>query len=113
MLMEYACPFMDDCDTSCSQAEVGESFRVIVNPRSRQLLSILETYKGKQIPIYLLELLLVNGEKNREDWSTALYHSYLPMLEELGIVEYDRDESVVRYLGCSLIEESIKMVEID
>lgn len=112
MATKYTCPFEEECDTDCSQAEVGEFLRVTVNPRSRQVLSILEANEGDQILLGdLLEQLPVNGERDRRNWAIDLTHNYLPRLEDLGIVEYNRDVSVVKYLGCPLIDEPIEMVK--
>lgn len=114
MATSYACPSEYGCNTNCSQAEVGEFLRVVVNPRSRQFLSILEANEGDQITLdNILTQLPVNGRKDRQSWSIDLHHNHLPRLEDLGILEYNRAESTVRYLGCPLIAEQIDLVEVD
>ena len=112
MATTYACSYSNGCGRNCSKATVGEFIHVTVNPRSRQLLSTLNDTVGEKITIdSLLNKLTVNGGKESKNWAIALYHDHLPRLEALGIVEYDKDESVVRYLGCPLIDEAIDMVE--
>ena len=114
MATRYACPFESDCETDCSRAEVGEFFRLVVNPRSRQLLSILETHEGDQLTVDdVLGGLQLNGMDEKRTWRTKLHHVLLPMFEELGIAAYNRNESTVRYLGCPLLAESTEMMQVE
>lgn len=53
----------------------------------------------------------VSNGQDRQKWYTELQHIYLPRFEDLGIAEYNSNESAIRYLGCPLISEPIEMVE--
>jgi hypothetical protein len=112
MATTYACPFEETCETDCAEVDVGEYLRVAVDPRSRQLLSVLRPHVGEDLSLeFVLDQLSANGEDDRQSWDVELHHVSLPMLEDLGIAEYDREASVVRYLGCPLVDASTDLVE--
>ncbi|MFD1564884.1 hypothetical protein ACFR99_15200 [Haloarchaeobius amylolyticus] len=109
-----AWPLTNGPDTDYSQAEVDEFVRALGNPRFRRLLSILETHEGDRLSLdTVLERLPGSGQPERRRWLIALTHNYLPRLAELGVVDYDRSDSSVRYHGCPLVADPLELLETD
>lgn len=81
------------------------ALRLLAEQRRRKVLRFLANNGEKPVPLDNLAAKITDGEStgNEEEMDsydsvvTSLYHSHLPKLQEAGLVEFDRQDSTVRY----------------
>lgn len=85
------------------RASIDDLYRALTNPRRRRILLCLEEVTGS-VPLEHLahQVAALEASASGEEQGAAqrvrmaLYHVHLPMLAEVGLIEYDRDTGAVR-----------------
>ncbi|WP_245549728.1 winged helix-turn-helix domain-containing protein [Natronococcus occultus] len=90
--------------------ETDEVLRVLANARRREIVSVLEALDDNWITVdELARAVSTTGD----EWRGELHHVHLPMLRDLGIVDYDRHGETVRYYRCDLVSSVLEAVDAE
>jgi len=98
--------------THCT-CSVDEILRLLVDSRRRTIVSVLETTERNWITLSELVLQCSSMEAPTVDWQRELYHVHLPLLDDLGLVDYDKHDEMIRYYQCELVSEVLDVVDPD
>lgn len=89
-------PTNDTTETGWSTAHLttSERHRLLRSERRREVLDVLA---GQATTVELTELAsqVAAGEDDVHRVSVSLHHSHLPLMEDVGVLEYDAESNVV------------------
>lgn len=106
------CQIRDENGTVRRTVGYDDLFRVLADGRRRAVVAALERHEDDWID---LETLATRLAETREgtvtDWRTELHHHIVPMLADLGPVDYDRRAGRLRYYDCEALVRVLEAVE--
>jgi len=104
-------------DDSIPPEELDRVFRVLANQECRLVLSYFRKYSTEQATVSdLVEFILKKNriERNSEQVETTLYHSTLPRMAEVEVIDYDVRSKSIQYHGHWALEPWLnQMVECE
>jgi DNA-binding transcriptional ArsR family regulator len=99
--------------TGASSAVTPDSaFAALADPQRRAVLSYLHDRPGESVSVEALVNRLVSrmDDATRRHIAASLSRTQLPKLDELNLVEYDRERRVVRYIDSPLVSELLARI---
>lgn len=100
--------------TDSRSIPTGELLRLVADEDRRQVVEYLaETEDGSATVADLAVVLETDSPApgaRPEEMAIALNHRHLPKLDEAGVVDYDPDRELVRYLASERIERLLAFV---
>ncbi|SER86295.1 hypothetical protein SAMN04489841_4734 [Natrinema salaciae] len=107
------CPIIDRDGVERCACNADDILGLLANARRRAVVSVLETTDDDWIGFDRLVAALSaeTADVSAETWRIELHHVHLPMLEELGVIEYDGHAGTIRYYRCELLVDVLTAVE--
>ena len=105
------CQIEDENGIAHRTCSVDEILRLLVDSRRRTIISVLETTEENWIPLAELVSECSSRESTAVDWHLELHHVHLPLLDDLGLADYDRHDEMIRYYQCELVSEILDIVD--
>lgn len=105
------CKITDGSGTIRCTPDVDEILRLLADSRRRRIVAVLEARDENRIRIDELRSRLNYEEVPADRWRRELYHVHLPMLDDIGLIEYDRRDGMVRYYQCELVADLLEVVD--
>ena len=108
------CPIVDEDGGVRSRCDVNDLLRILADPRRREIVSALETYEDNWTDVDTLHgsLLTTSGKTNSSNWETEIRHVHLPMLEDVGLIDYDGYSETIRYYRCDLVSDLLDAIQV-
>ncbi|WP_394742864.1 ArsR/SmtB family transcription factor [Natronococcus roseus] len=103
------CPILDENGIVYRTCEADEVLRVLASARRREIVSELEASDENWITVD--ELARAISATGDDGWEGELHHVHLPMLRDIGLVDYDRHGRTVRYYRCDLVSSVLEAVD--
>ncbi|TMT81619.1 ArsR family transcriptional regulator [Haloterrigena sp. H1] len=106
-------PITDEDGLVQCTCETDELLRLLADASRRRVVVLLENCDSNWIRIDQMAQLLsmtCDGE-SVSGWKRDLHHIHLPMLEDTGVIEYDRQDNVVRYYHCDVITDVLDAID--
>ncbi|QFU83100.1 DUF7344 domain-containing protein [Natronorubrum aibiense] len=92
--------------------DVDDVFRLLANARRRELITALHTCDDDRIRLSRLRRQCTTGERaDARAWERAVHHVHVPMLDDLGLVDYDADTETLRYYHYELIDDVLSAID--
>ncbi|ELY56089.1 hypothetical protein C491_14107 [Natronococcus amylolyticus DSM 10524] len=107
------CPILDENGIVYRTCEADGVLRVLASARRREIVSELEASDENWITVdELARAISATGDETDDDgWAGELHHVHLPMLRDIGLVDYDRHGRTVRYYRCDLVSSVLEAVD--
>jgi len=96
-----------------STCETDEILRLLADASRRQVVVLLENCDSNWIRVDQMaqQLSMRCDDETISSWKRDLHHVHLPMLEDTGLIEYDRQDRVVRYYHCEVIANVLDVID--
>ncbi|MFD1562498.1 ArsR family transcriptional regulator [Haloarchaeobius amylolyticus] len=106
-------PITDDDGLVQCACEADEILRLLADASRRRVVESLANYEDTWIHREQLAQRLAGSHEEEpiNNWERDLHHVHLPMLEDTGIIEYDRQEGTVRHYQCDGLADVLDAVE--
>ncbi|MDG5820549.1 ArsR family transcriptional regulator [Natronococcus sp. A-GB7] len=105
------CPLLDENGIVHRTCETDDVLRTLASARRREIVSVLEASDENWITVD--ELARAVSATGDDGWEGELHHVHLPMLGEIGLVDYDRHGRTVRYYRCDLVSSVLEAVDAE
>ncbi len=108
-------PIMNEDGLVQCTCETDEILRLLADASRRQVVVLLENCDNNWIHADQMaqRLSLTCNVGTISELERDLHHIHLPMLEDTGLIEYDRQDRVVRYYHCEVIENVLDVIDPD
>ncbi|MFU8868346.1 ArsR family transcriptional regulator [Natronococcus sp.] len=109
------CPILDENGIVYRTCETDDVLRALASTRRREIVSVLEAFDENWITVdELARAVSAAGDETGDDeWIGELHHVHLPMLRDVGLVDYDRHGETVRYYRCDLVSSVLEAVDAE
>ena len=106
-------PITDDDGLVQCTCGTDELFRLLTDASRRRVIALLENLESNWIRVGQMaqQLSMTRKEEIISEWERELHHIHLPMLEDTGLIEYDRQGRVVRYYRCETIADILAVID--
>lgn len=106
------CPILDENGIVYRTCETDDVLRVLASARRREIVSVLEAFDENWVTVdELARAVSATGDETADgEWFGELHHVHLPMLRDIGLVDYDRHGGTVRYYRCDLVSSVLEAV---
>ena len=107
------CPITDEDGLVRCTCETDEILRLLADASRRRVIVLLENRDSNRIHVDRMaqQLSMTTDTKTIRGWKRNLHHRHLPMLEEVGLIEYDSQARVVRYFHCEAITNVLDVID--
>jgi|GEM_PF-1041019 len=108
-------PITDNDGLVQCTCEIDELFRLFTDASRRRTIALLENLENNWIRVGQMaqRLSMPRKDETATDWERDLHHIHLPMLEDTGLIDYDRQGKVVRYYHCETVGEILSVIDSD
>jgi DNA-binding transcriptional ArsR family regulator len=109
------CPIVDEDGTERCSCETNDVLRLLADTHRRKLVSRLEADGRNWIDVDSLVRaeLAANEELDATTLEQELYHVHLPLLEDVGLIDYDGHSKTIRYYRCDLVSNVLDAVDVE
>ncbi|WP_328821486.1 DUF7344 domain-containing protein [Natronorubrum halalkaliphilum] len=90
---------------------MDEIFRLLCDSRRRRIVTTLEACERNRVQTPELLSWVTREEATVESWRRELYHVHLPMLDDVGLADYDRQDEMIRYYHCELVSDVLDVID--
>lgn len=106
-------PITDEDGLVRCTCETDDLLRLLADASRRRVIVLLENYDSNRIHVDRMaqQLSMTAGNTTAREWHRRLHHRYLPMLEDVGLIEYDSQAKVVRYFDCEVITDVLDVID--
>lgn len=102
---------VDETGVVQSRCETGDVLRLLADSRRRRIVAALNQGEDDWVDVETLRRRVADDVESPVDWETELHHVTLPMLDDMGLVEYDRRSGAVRCYRCELVQRVLEATE--
>ncbi|TYL36519.1 hypothetical protein CV102_22110 [Natronococcus pandeyae] len=108
------CPIVDEDGNVRCTCDVDDLLRLLADSRRREIVSALETHDDNWTDVENLQgtVLTTSGKANSSDLKTEIHHVHLPMLEDRGLIDYDRHSETIRYYRCDFVSNMLEAIDV-
>jgi len=108
------CLITDEDGVVQGSCGLDDVFRLLANARRREIVAVLDASDANWIE---RDRLLADPSGTDDGMEAieardALHHVHLPMLEDLGLIEYDRQSGAIRYYQCQLLSSVLAAIDL-
>ena len=105
-------PITDNDGLVQSICETDEVLRLLADASRRRVVVSLANCESNWIHREQLaqRLAVANEDETVSSWERDLHHVHLPLLEDTGVVGYDRREGTIRYYHCDVLSDVLDAV---
>ncbi|WP_293032032.1 ArsR family transcriptional regulator [Natronococcus sp.] len=105
------CPILDENGIVYRTCETDDVLRVLASARRREIVSVLEAFDENWVTVD--ELARAVSATGDDGWTGELHHVHLPMLRDIGLIDYNRHGRTVRYYRCDLVLSVLEAVDAE
>ena len=108
-------PITDEDELTQCTCGTDELFRLLTDASRRRAIALLENLERNWIRVGEMaqRLSMTREDETVTDWERELHHIHLPMLENTGLIDYDRQGRVVRYYHSETVGEILSVLDSD
>jgi len=108
------CLITDEDGVAVGSCELDDVFRLLANARRRKIVAVLDSIDANWIERdrLLVDLASTDDSMDATEVRNALHHVHLPMLEDLELIEYDRQSETIRYYQCELLSSVLAAIDL-
>lgn len=109
------CPIVDEDGTEHRTCNADDLFRLLADSRRREIVSALEADENNRVDVdSLIRSELTTGdETDTTVLERELYHIHLPMLEDVGLIDYDGHSETIRCYRCDALSSVLDAVSVE
>ena len=106
-------PITDDDGLVQCTCKTGDLLRLLADASRRQVVAALENHDSNRMHVDRLaqQLAMTAEAQTSSDWRRDLHHCHLPMLEDVGVIDYDTHDRLVRYYHCDMLTTVLDVIE--
>lgn len=112
MVPRITCSIVDDGvpHTECTARDV---LCALSEPRRRTVVGAVDAHEANWIDLddLVADVRARTDELSAEGWRRELRHAHLPMLDDIGLVDYDTTGDAVRRYDCELVSDVLAVLE--
>jgi len=106
-------PITDNDGLVQSTCGTDEVLRLLADASRRRVVVSLENCENNWIHREQLaqRLVVPHEDETSSGWERDLHHIHLPLLEDMGLTEYDRQEGMIRHYRCERLSDILTAVD--
>ena len=106
-------PITDNDGLVQSTCKTDEVLRLLADASRRRVVVSLENCESNWIHREQLaqRLGVPHEDETISGWERDLHHIHLPLLEDMGLIEYDSQEGMIRHYRCERLSDILTAVD--
>ena len=106
------CRIVDEDGTARSSCDLDDLFTLLATSHRRRLVTVLERTDDDWIARErLLSTVAATTGVDERTLRRKFVHVHRPMLEDLGLIDYDDHSEAIRYYRCECLSDVVSLVD--